>query len=110
MNLSIGLPGLNETVAAFNDLTTSDVALISGGLLWLVLLRLSLAGIDRRDGITGLTYVLYMMAAGATMILALPGHHDVLADDRRQMLLVCVMGGLAAYRWLRKPKAKGETK
>ncbi len=110
MNLHTGLPGIDETVAAFTAVTTSDVALISGGLLWLVLLKLSLAGIDRRDGLTGLTYVLYMMAAGATLMLALPGHQEVLADDRRQMLLVCVMGGIAAYRWTRKPKAKGEAK
>lgn len=110
MDISSGLPGLDETVAAFTDLTTGDVALISGGLLWFVLLRLSLAGIDRRDGMTGLTYVLYMMAAGATLLLALPGHHDVLADDRRQMLLVCLMGAIAAYRWIRKPKVKEEAK
>ncbi len=110
MDLRTGMPGLDETVAAFTDLSTGDVALISGGLLWLVILRLSLAGIDRRDGITGLTYVLYMMAAGATLLLALPGKHDALADDRGQMLLVCLMGAIAAYRWTKKPKAKEEPK
>src|SRR4051812_34745529 len=110
MNVHSGIPGLDESAMAFLDLSTSDVALISGGLLWCVLLRLSLGGIDRRDAMTGFTYVLYMMGAGATLLLALPGQHDIFADDRRQMLLVCFMGGVAAYRWLRRPKVKEEKK
>lgn len=105
MNWTLLIPGVHEILTRVVGMSTSEVALVVGSLLWVVLLCLSLSGIDRRDAATGFTYVLYMMAAGATLLLALPGKSEAVGDYRQQMMLVCAMGALAAVRWIRHAKA-----
>jgi hypothetical protein len=95
------LPSFDEAFKAIFDLSTADVAVIVGGALWLFVLLLSLQSIDRRDVATGLTYMLFMTAAGVFLLLALPATiRGSLELTSGQAVAVPALALAAGGRWL----------
>ncbi len=68
--------------------------------LWLLILALPLAGIDRRDPFSGLMYIIYLGATGVALVFALPSQYvEVEATPGNQVLSVATMMMIAAFRW-----------
>lgn len=78
---------------------TNDLARPSFFALWIAIVALPLRGIDRRDPIAGLVYILYCMAAGAALLYALPQYYIQPPSLKAMNVTVCVMGIVAGVRW-----------
>lgn len=103
------LPTLSETFAVVKDFAITEIFTLIGIMLWLIILALSLRGVDRRDGITGMTYVLFMVAAGATLVFAATDRITGGQADRSfQSVVIIAFGAVAGFRWAfrRTPPAK----
>ena len=67
--------------------------------LWVLILCTPLFGIDRRDNIAGLVYVLFCIASGVTLVLVLPKENYGIPPLSQQIFYVTLMGVIATYRW-----------
>ena len=98
------LPSLSEVLKAFGDIGPADWMMLFGGLLWLFILQISLLMIDRRDHQAGMTYMLFMMTAGVTLVIALPSRLRPSGEFTRAQvwasLLLLILAGL---RWYLRP-------
>ena len=109
-DLSASLPSLGDTFKAFGDIAAADWMMLFGGMLWLIILRLSLRQIDRRDHQTGLTYIFFMTAAGVTLMVALPSRFRASAGFSKTQLVMCLLLLIvAAIRWYLQPSASPQT-
>lgn len=79
-----------------------DLARPTYFILWMVILFLPLIGIDRRDPIAGLVYVLYCVAAGVTLVIILPEKYSDVLSLKTQFNLVMAMIFCASFRWFYK--------
>jgi len=105
-SLHDSLPSLGDTLKAFGDIAPADWMMLFGGLLWLIILKLSLRQIDRRDHQTGLTYIFFMTAAGVTLMIALPSRFRTTTDfSKTQVVLCLLLLIIAAMRWFMQPSA-----
>jgi hypothetical protein len=78
--------------------STAEFGAAAGLLLWAIMLAMPLPGVDRRDEITGMLYVTYMLFVGVTLVLALPtagqGHLTL-----AQVVLLLMMAAAAGTKW-----------
>jgi len=109
-DLSASLPSLGDTFKAFGDIAAADWMMLFGGMLWLIILKLSLRQIDRRDHQTGLTYIFFMTAAGVTLMVALPSRFRADAGFSKTQLVMCLLLLMvAAMRWYLQPSTRPQT-
>jgi hypothetical protein len=79
-----------------------------GILLWLTLLWIPNTNVDRRDVISGITYVLFMVFAAILMLLVLPQRFSPVFSPQVQMLIILLAGTIASFRWFSRREAKQE--
>ncbi len=68
-------------------------------LLWLAILAMPLRGIDRRDFVAGLMFILVAVATGVAMIFALPQGLIPDLEGRTVLIAMFCMGVAASARW-----------
>lgn len=95
----LALPSIAEAFSAFRDLSPSDVAVLTGGAVWLLIISLKLVGIDRRDVAAGFGYMLFASAAGVALILAVPKKLTSGVDAFDWIFLIGALSVLSALRW-----------
>lgn len=93
------LPSFDEIAAAFLDFTVTEYATIASCALWLVLLFMPIGDADRRDSMTGFTYMLYLTAAGVTLCLVIPHKLSTLDASPYQVVVTIGLAMLAGVRW-----------
>lgn len=99
-----GLPTLDEVLKAFFDVAVADLAGLAGGVLWLIVIALSLKTIDRRDNMAGASYVLFMTGAGVAMVIAIPARLKHAYDlSLRHLMITSALATIAAARWVIRP-------
>ena len=76
-----------------------DLALPTYFTLWLVILFTPLVGVDRRDPFAAMVYVLFCVAAGVTLIFALPQRFTPPSSINFIIGTVLTMAGISAFRW-----------
>ena len=84
---------------AWDSLEPVDFAMPSFIGLWIIILFMPLFGIDRRDPIAGLMYVLFCSGAGVALVFALPQNYAPPRTMNLQITTVLFMGGVSAFRW-----------
>ena len=67
--------------------------------IWCLILLLPLVGVDRRDPIAMLMYVLFMMGAGAAFVFALPAEFIEQPSLKEMNITVVILGLVAGVRW-----------
>jgi hypothetical protein len=67
--------------------------------LWLVLLWIPLIGIDRRDHVCAMVYVMYLMGAAAMFMFALPEQFMEPMSFLHMNGVLVLVGVVAAARW-----------
>ena len=92
-------PDGREIFEAFLDIPVSTFSIIIGLIFWLVLLRMPLSGIDRRDQTAGLTYALFMCFSGTILILAVGQPRDMFSGILTHLIVVLLIFGAAKPRW-----------
>ena len=88
-----------DVQALWYSLSFSDLQYPFAFLLWIIIIRMQLLGVDRRDTITGICYTLYCAATGVTLFFALPGTAKSFSDFGLHLTLISLFSGVAAYRW-----------
>ena len=81
------------------SLSFSDLQYPFAFILWIIIIRMQLLGVDRRDIITGICYTLFCAATGVTLFLALPGTAKNISAFGLHLTLISLFSGVAAYRW-----------
>ena len=76
-----------------------DLALPTYFALWLVILFSPLVGVDRRDPYAAMVYVLFCVAAGVTLIFALPQRFTPPHSINFVIGALLSMAGISAFRW-----------
>lgn len=89
-----------ELLRAFTMLSVEEVLMAAAASLWLVILCLPLSGVDRRDHIAGLTYVLFCISAGVMLTIALPGRFGNFSDAPHHLEAIALFAFVAAVRWM----------
>ena len=84
---------------AWDSLEPVDFAMPSFIGLWIAILLMPLIGIDRRDPIAGLMYVLFCSGAGVALVFALPQKYAPPRTINLQITTVFFMGAVSAFRW-----------
>jgi hypothetical protein len=88
-----------DVLTLFADLTMRDLQYPFALLLWIILLSLSLQGVERRDHIAGISYILYCTASAVALFLGLPGSFLDLADIGFHLAFVSLAIAVTSYRW-----------
>ena len=89
-----------DILDAVLDLRPMDFAQPSFFALWLVILFMPLIGVDRRDPISGIVFVLFCMASGAALVFALPQELIPESDLKTINITLTCMGLGAGIRWV----------
>ena len=76
-----------------------DLALPTYFVLWLAILFTPLVGVDRRDPFAAMVYVLFCVAAGVTLIFALPQNYTPPSSVQFVIGATLSMSGISAFRW-----------
>ena len=84
---------------ALNAMEPKDWAYPSYAALWLIILFFPLNKIDRQDPVAGLDYILFCLAAGATLFFAFPENFNRFSDISFHVGILTFMGMFSAYRW-----------
>src|SRR5688500_18749306 len=90
------LPSANELGIAYS---LQDFAGVPGLILWCAIVMYLLSGIDRRDVITGYTYILFCIAVAVVLMMGLPLRLIGEASIVSQVLLLTGLGIVAGLRW-----------
>jgi hypothetical protein len=85
---------------AFADLGLNALAVPVGIVTWLVIVFWPLRGVDRRDNMAGVTFVLFATAAAALMVLAVPRVLAASGDGTLRVATLGLFASAAAVRWL----------
>jgi hypothetical protein len=93
------MPTFQEFTLVVRDFTTTEIFTIVGVVFWFIMLALPLTGIDRRDRMTGVTYLLYMTFGAAMLVLAVPGKFPHLEDGIWQLITLMAFAAAAALKW-----------
>lgn len=88
-----------DLFAIFYALESRDFIYPMCCLLMLCILYMPLRGIDRRDFICGLMYIVYIIAAGTILFFAVPGAETGLTTLGLHLAFVTLLGAIAFYRW-----------
>lgn len=102
-NRRLYLPSLDDVAMVVKDFTITEITTLVGLILWSLLLFVPLKGIDRRDNITGLTYLLYLLAGGVTLAIAIPGKLTTIRDLHWQAGAVVAFALVAGFKWIKRP-------
>lgn len=102
-NRRLYLPSLDDVAAVVKDFTITEITTLVGIVLWFLLMLVPLTGIDRRDGVTGSTFLLFACAAAVLLVIAVPGKLAHLQDAPWQAAAIVAFGMVAAIRWVRRP-------
>ena len=88
---------LKDSILAF---TVRDLTRPSFFGLWLVILLMPLIGVDRRDPVAGMVYVVFALGAGAALVFALP--KDLVDEPSIQTIFwsMVLMGIASSVRWV----------
>jgi hypothetical protein len=94
------VPSSREILEGFLDLSRSDKSIISVIIMWLILCLIPLSGIEHREWLTGMTYILFLVSGG--VVLATSDSERILGlyDFRKTLILMGVMGMIGGGRWL----------
>ena len=94
--LSITLRDMLESVS---DLGIQLFILPTSLMLWAFVLLFPLKRVDRRDKITGMTYVLCSVSAGVALMYVLP--QPFIPDESASLFVVTsLVAGAATIRWI----------
>ncbi len=88
-----------DLTVIFTGLDSRDWLYPLSCILMLVIFWLPLHGIDRRDQICGLLYIVYIIAAGTVLFFAVPGVEKGMAAMGLHLAFISLLGSAAAYRW-----------
>lgn len=97
---------VHDAIKGWQELEPTDFAQPSYLGLWGMMIALPLTGMDRRDAITGLVYMLFCLAAGATLVFALPMNFIPNPTFQSMVSTLTIMAGLAGLRWFYQFKGK----
>lgn len=82
------------------NFTLKDAIVLIGVLTWVLILLIPIKGVDKKDFVAALTYMLVLMALGVCLVFAIPQHF--FTDNRSlqdQFLITFSFGFLALCRW-----------
>lgn len=94
------MPSAKEILEAFLDLNLREKSLLAASLLWLVILGLPLKGIDSREVMTGLTYVLFLVGSGVMLAASAPSALLGKQEFGKALTLMLVLSALSGIRWV----------
>ena len=97
------LPSLSDVAAVVKDFTVTEMTTLVSVVLWLVVMAMPLTGIDRRDNITGITYLLYAAGSGIMLTVVIPGKFVHWDDAIWQIASLLGLLAVASIRWIKRP-------
>ncbi|MFW7380339.1 MAG: hypothetical protein ACOH5I_16120 [Oligoflexus sp.] len=97
-----------DIIAANDRLTIQDFAILFQSLYWLILAFFPLSGIDKRDRLTALSYVLFLLFSACLLFFAIPGRSTEFSDWNDHLLLFFFLGFIAWWRWHYRKKKRSK--
>lgn len=97
-----------DIVQLFVGLDISDLTVPVSILMWAVLVMLPISQTDHRDIISGITYTLFLTAAGITLTLAIPQRFTELPSPGNQAIIILLMMVIATLRWFWRAEPSAE--
>ena len=88
-----------DLTVIFTGLDSRDWLYPLSCFLMLVIFWLPLNGIDRRDQLAGVMYIVYIIAAGTILFFAVPGVEKGMGAMGLHLAFISLLGSAAAYRW-----------
>jgi hypothetical protein len=93
-----------DIIVTIRNLRLIDAILPVMILIWLLLWALPLTDAEREDKLVGSAYVMMLVAAAITLMLAIPGFLTKLMDAPMHLVFTGGIGLLASWRWYKFPK------
>ena len=92
---------LQDTLDLLKATQVRDLMTPFFAAFWLIILIMPLYRVDRRDWVTFLVYALYMLAAGATLLIVIPSLlvEETFSASKYFMFILCLLA-LITGRWL----------
>lgn len=94
------MPSFREILEAFLDLNLREKSILAASGLWLVILGLSLKGIDSRETKTALTYILFLVGSGVMLAASAPSELLGKKEFGKALTLMLVLAAVSGVRWL----------
>lgn len=93
---------VSDLKTATLNLQVADFAPIFRWLIWLVLLLVTLKGVDYRDNITKWSYVAVLMAVGCLLLIAIPEGFSTNHLGPGSIFLAIILASVAHSLWFLK--------
>ncbi len=83
----------------FMGITAEDLTRSVFFCLWLLTILIPLRGVDKRDHVAGMTYVLFSLGTGTALVLAVPQKLIGNPPPTTTLSILAVMAMASSFRW-----------
>lgn len=94
------VPSGDEIFRGVVDLSRTDKSIIAVTLMWFFLYWVPLSGVDHREWLTGITYILFLVSSGVVLASLDSDHLLGPYDFRKTTTLMVILSILGGLRWM----------
>jgi len=98
--LAVYIPSAHEILAAVITLDRTEASLLVVTTLWILICFFPLTGVDHREVLTALTYVLFLVMSGVLLAVSDPIRLLKKDDFGKSILLIIFLTLIGFCRWI----------